>query len=226
MVETHAQRINGVFRELAALRVGAESDDGLVAAVVDHRGRLRQLRLDPRVYRNPDADGLARGVVTTARAAADLAHREAVEVSAVLLPGHRDPDDTDLAFDPVIEELDRLIANPPRPHHGDPPDASLPVLRTGLDFVAFRRNLLDLRERMADISATAESDDGLISATTDGHGRLLDLELDRRLYRVPDSRRLAAAITGAVGEAADRARDEVAAASGAIWAARSARRRT
>ncbi|WP_238412062.1 YbaB/EbfC family nucleoid-associated protein [Saccharothrix deserti] len=223
MIETPAQRVDRVFREFADVRARTQSRDGLITAVVDHRGRLLKLGLEPRVYRNLEVDDLARGVVATVRAAESVAHREAVEVAAVLLPGRRDPDEVDLVFDPLIDELDRLIANPPRPRRDAP---SLPALEMNLDLGAFRQNLLDLRAQVTGISGTAVSGDGLITATTDGHGRLRDLGLNPRLYRVTDSGRLAADITGTVREAAERARDEVSAASARIRAGRSPRRRS
>src|SRR4051812_40181107 len=47
-------------RQLPELRVTAESDDGLIRATVGPRGELLDLRLDHRIYRDMDADALAR----------------------------------------------------------------------------------------------------------------------------------------------------------------------
>jgi DNA-binding protein YbaB len=224
MVETQTQRDERMLRELADVRATAESDDGLIVATVDGGGRLQELRLDPRVYRTMDVDDLADGVVATARQAAKFALRQAAKVAADLLPGQIDPAKTGLGFDLVLDELNRRIANPSPPYRGDPPDESLPVLRASLDFRAFRRNVLDLREQMAEMEGVARSDDGLIEATTDGYGRLRDLWLDRRLFRVTDSRRLAADLTGTVRKAADQAGDKVARANQGIWSSASSRR--
>lgn len=224
MAETYTQRADRMLRELADVRASAESDNRLIAATVDRTGRLQELRLDPRVYRDLDVDDLAQDVVTAVREAGKLAHREAVEVAADLLPGHRDPDKTDLGFDPVLEEFDRQIANPAPPRGGDPPDETLPVLRVNIDYRAFRRNLLDLREQMARLEGTGRSDDGLIEATADGYGRLRDLRIDRRVYRVTDSRRLAADITYTVRKAAEQAAEQVAGVNQRIWAGGAARR--
>lgn len=94
----------------------------------------------------------------------------------------------------------------------DPP----PVMGEGLDLRAWRGRLLALRERIPGVTATAESDDGLIIATVGGMGRLLDLRIDVRVYRASDSRRLAERITGVVREATRVARARIAAEMAAI----------
>lgn len=53
----------------------------------------------------------------------------------------------------------------------------------------------DIQRELEAVTETAFSPDGLISATVDARGDLLELALDPRVYRDPDSRRLAAAIT-------------------------------
>jgi DNA-binding protein YbaB len=72
-----------------------------------------------------------------------------------------------------------------------------------------RSGLRTVQDQLADVRATAESDDGLITATVGGRGELLTLDLDPRIYRTPDSRALATAITTTIRrarrEAADRA---------------------
>ncbi|GAB3938182.1 hypothetical protein GCM10029976_052300 [Kribbella albertanoniae] len=49
----------------------------------------------------------------------------------------------------------------------------------------------------------AESDDGLIRAAVDGQGVLIELVLDPRIYRTPDSTALAEAIRATVTRAAE-----------------------
>ncbi|SEF37624.1 hypothetical protein SAMN05421837_114185 [Amycolatopsis pretoriensis] len=64
----------------------------------------------------------------------------------------------------------------------------------------------DIQRELAAVRETAFSSDGLISVTVDARGDLLELVLDPRVYRDPDSRRLAAAIAEthrAAREAAD-----------------------
>lgn len=65
-----------------------------------------------------------------------------------------------------------------------------------------------LRARLGEIRAGAESDDGLITAVAGGSGQLLELRLDPRIYRAPDSAGLARAITDTVNLAARRARQQ------------------
>ncbi|MGH9059910.1 MAG: YbaB/EbfC family nucleoid-associated protein [Acidimicrobiales bacterium] len=74
----------------------------------------------------------------------------------------------------------------------------------------FASALREIRTALTEIRSTADSPDGLIRATTDGHGRLLELELDSRIYRTTDSRALTAAITATVHAAAEAAEAEIA----------------
>ena len=64
------------------------------------------------------------------------------------------------------------------------------------------------RQRMADLRATADSDDGLVSATVGSSGELVELWLDPRVHRNPDTARLAATITDTVRRAAERAAEQ------------------
>ncbi|WP_414945014.1 YbaB/EbfC family nucleoid-associated protein [Amycolatopsis sp. cmx-11-32] len=70
------------------------------------------------------------------------------------------------------------------------------------------QRLRDQQRRMAEVRATAESEDELISATVGGHGELVELRLDPRVFRVPDSAGLARAITGTIHRAAELAQEE------------------
>jgi DNA-binding protein YbaB len=58
-------------------------------------------------------------------------------------------------------------------------------LRSGMD---------DLQERLAALQVTAESPDGLVRATVGPRGQLIDLKLDRRVYRDMDAAQLARTI--------------------------------
>ncbi|MBK1786942.1 YbaB/EbfC family nucleoid-associated protein [Prauserella cavernicola] len=53
----------------------------------------------------------------------------------------------------------------------------------------------DIQTRLAEVEETAESDDGLITVKVNARGDLLELELDPRLYRSPDSAALSREIT-------------------------------
>ncbi|RBY86220.1 YbaB/EbfC family DNA-binding protein [Blastococcus sp. TF02A-26] len=66
-----------------------------------------------------------------------------------------------------------------------------------------------LAERARAVQATETSDDGLVSVTVGPRGDLLRLDLDPRIYRRPDSRRLADTITETVHRAARAAQDRV-----------------
>lgn len=77
-----------------------------------------------------------------------------------------------------------------------------------IDYQRMADEFRTIQQRMAELTATAESDDGLITATVGGAGELLELELDPRIYRVADSAALAAAITGTVRRAAESAKQQ------------------
>jgi DNA-binding protein YbaB len=85
-----------------------------------------------------------------------------------------------------------------------------PVLGTE-DLRHLRDGLRSVQTWLADVTETAESDDGLIHATVNGRGDLLDLTLDPRIYRTPDSRALATAITATILRAKEQAADRAAA---------------
>jgi DNA-binding protein YbaB len=73
-------------------------------------------------------------------------------------------------------------------------------LRSGLD---------DIQRRLADLRVSAQSDDGLVTATVDARGQLADLRLDRRIYRDADPGRLGRTIVATVREATTRATEQV-----------------
>ena len=66
-----------------------------------------------------------------------------------------------------------------------------------------------LQQRIAAMRMTEKSRDGLIQATVGPRGDLLELDLDPRIYRRPDARALAEAITATVKKAEAKARDEI-----------------
>lgn len=88
---------------------------------------------------------------------------------------------------------------------------ALPRIRLGLDFRAWRERLLALRDHLDTVTASADSADGLITATVGGRGELRELWLHPRIYRMSDSARLAAEITGTVRAAVAEVRAQVAA---------------
>jgi DNA-binding protein YbaB len=56
-----------------------------------------------------------------------------------------------------------------------------------------------------DVTGTAWSEDRLIKAVVGPRGQLIELEIDPRVYRKPNSKALAASIVGTVREAVDQA---------------------
>jgi len=63
--------------------------------------------------------------------------------------------------------------------------------------------LPDLQKKMKSLTATATSDDGLISATVGPRGQLTELEIDPNIYRRPNSELLAQTIVATVRQAVD-----------------------
>jgi DNA-binding protein YbaB len=63
-------------------------------------------------------------------------------------------------------------------------------------------NIGEMRQEMNEAKATVKSQDGHITATVGPRGQLIKLELDPRIYRRPDSAKLAAAITDTIQKAA------------------------
>lgn len=181
---TTVEQILRAHRHLSVLTVTAESADGLVEATVGPHGDLRSLRLDPRVHRVRES--LADTIKHTVHTAAEIASREAFTSLSVLLP-NADPDTVDLAFDPVLHQLDRA---------GN---------------TAFHADLVAVRDLMREVVESAESDDGLVTATVDGRGLLLDLRLDPRIFRAGNARLLAEQVTSTVRRATELAAEQVAA---------------
>lgn len=92
----------------------------------------------------------------------------------------------------------------------------IPALRAQADamvaqFERMRDGYGELRRKLRAVTGTATSDDGLVTATVGPRGQLLKLDLDPRIYRRPDSRRLATAITETVQRATTQALEAVAA---------------
>ncbi|TCC58283.1 YbaB/EbfC family DNA-binding protein [Kribbella pittospori] len=69
------------------------------------------------------------------------------------------------------------------------------------DLTKLAEELGAARRAAAEVRGTAESDDGLVRAVVDGDGGLVELELDPRIYRTPDSSALAGVIKETIGDA-------------------------
>jgi DNA-binding protein YbaB len=73
-------------------------------------------------------------------------------------------------------------------------------LRSGMD---------DLQQRLAELQVSAESEDGLIRATVGPRGQLIDLRLDRRIYRDMDAAELSRKIVTTTEQAAAQMAEQV-----------------
>lgn len=77
-----------------------------------------------------------------------------------------------------------------------------------------QRSMGDLdraRREMLDITGTAWSDDRLIKAVVGPRGQLVELEIDPRIYRTPNSKALSATILATVRTAVDDANTQTSA---------------
>jgi DNA-binding protein YbaB len=84
----------------------------------------------------------------------------------------------------------------------DRPDWS--VVRSMIDDLhRARDNIADSQRRILKIKGEAWSDDRMIKAVVGPRGQLVDLEIDPRVYRNPNSKALAASILATVRSAVD-----------------------
>jgi DNA-binding protein YbaB len=73
-------------QKLAAMQMTAESEDGHVRATVGPRGQLVSLTLDSRIYRDLDADALARKITKTVQDATERAAEQVQQLVSGYLP--------------------------------------------------------------------------------------------------------------------------------------------
>ncbi|GGL10622.1 hypothetical protein Sme01_16030 [Sphaerisporangium melleum] len=76
-------------------------------------------------------------------------------------------------------------------------------------FMRMQEEAPEMHEKARAVQVTEKSEDGLIAATVSARGDLVRLDIDPRIYRRPDSRLLADAITATVHRATAKARDQV-----------------
>lgn len=101
-----AGRLRSVQDGITDVRATADSEDGLVHAVVGGRGELLELELDQRIFRDQDAATLARTIVDTVRDAAAEAGQDAARIAAKLMPHQKPGTEVDPMFGPVLSMLD------------------------------------------------------------------------------------------------------------------------
>lgn len=72
-----------------------------------------------------------------------------------------------------------------------------------------RDDLAEVGRRIEEVEETADSPDGLISATVVRRGELVELYLDPRIYRTTDSKALAESIVDTIGKAVRQAQEKI-----------------
>ena len=97
--------IQRIWERVAAIEETASSHDGRVTASVGARGELRALELDPRVYRDRDAETLAESIVDTIAEAARHVRQRVLDEVAPLLPRNVLDAEEDLAFAPLLHHF-------------------------------------------------------------------------------------------------------------------------
>lgn len=81
-----AENLPKTHERMRSLTGEAWSDDGMVKAVVGPRGQLVDLEIDPRVFRQPDAEALRARILGAAAAAAREVGEQAREIMDAQLP--------------------------------------------------------------------------------------------------------------------------------------------
>ncbi|MFI6294089.1 YbaB/EbfC family nucleoid-associated protein [Nonomuraea sp. NPDC050790] len=76
-------------------------------------------------------------------------------------------------------------------------------------FMRLQSEGAELHAKARALQVTEKSRDGLVNATVGARGELIRLDLDPRIYRHPDARKLADTITETVQRAAEKARERV-----------------
>jgi DNA-binding protein YbaB len=94
-------------------------------------------------------------------------------------------------------------------HHGRPERPTADALRGVLaDLRGALANARGAQERLFQVRGVAWSEDRLIKAVVGPRGQLIDLDIDPRVYRRPNSRALSAAIVATVRQAVEQATRE------------------
>lgn len=98
--------LESLQRSLEDLQETAYSPDGLVAATVGARGELKELVLDPRIYRTSDAKALSASITETVHEATEAVTMRIVELTKPLLPkGLRTDGDSEFGLAPMLRKL-------------------------------------------------------------------------------------------------------------------------
>ncbi|MEV0973855.1 YbaB/EbfC family nucleoid-associated protein [Microtetraspora glauca] len=87
------------------IQVSEKSRDGLVSVTVGSRGELIRLDIDPRIYRRPDARGLADAITETVHRAAARVQEQIIEVFEPLIPADQMKAHLDGDLETVMTQL-------------------------------------------------------------------------------------------------------------------------
>jgi len=108
--QEHAELIRKTRDTVLDIRVTEESDDGLVTVTVTAAGELTDLVLDPRIYRQPDSDGLAETILDTIRTATGKANQEAARQLTDVLGEDLLEGPLDVTVDPALHEIEQVAS--------------------------------------------------------------------------------------------------------------------
>ena len=73
-------------------------------------------------------------------------------------------------------------------------------IRSGMD---------EMQRQMAELTVTAESENGLVEVTVGARGQVLDVKIDPRVYRQPDEAELGRQVLGAIQKASAQVTDQI-----------------
>lgn len=88
-----------------AIQVTERSRDGMVTVTVGPRGDLLGVDIDPRIYRRPDARGLADSITETVQRAAAKAQEQIIEIFEPLIPAEQMQAHLDGDLETVMNQL-------------------------------------------------------------------------------------------------------------------------
>ncbi|MFD1322338.1 YbaB/EbfC family nucleoid-associated protein [Micromonospora sonneratiae] len=91
---------------ITAVEATATSDDGFVTVVVDYRGHVKRVDIDPRIYRRPDSKRLAETLTSTIRRAIAESNRLMTEVASEHVPAEEFQTYHNLELDTIFGKLD------------------------------------------------------------------------------------------------------------------------
>lgn len=119
-MRAHAEALRENFERLVAegpkvtarareVEVTRTSPDGLVAVTVDSQGVLLDIDIDPRIYRQPDANALADAIVEAAQHAATEARDRVLECFQTLIPADQMRAHLEGDLDGVLQNMTRQM---------------------------------------------------------------------------------------------------------------------